>query len=637
VTNDWEEIYQRAKEKWEALEASPIHIRIGTPTCGRAAGALDTLKEFREKLEKEGIQGQITEVGCMGLCFAEPLVIISKPEIGLPPICYRNVTYQEVKRLVDGFILGDDPCLELALGTLDLTEDAAPYIPEMLRFEIEERLVLRNCGYIDPQDIDHYIARGGYLSLRKALGMSPEQIIDEVSKAGLRGRGGAGFPTGRKWDLCRSTKNEMKYIICNADEGDPGAFMDRVVLESDPHSMIEGMIIAAYAVGAYEGFIYTRMEYPLVLDRLEQALMQAREYGLLGEDIFGSGFSFDIETVAGAGAFVCGEETAMIASIEGRRGMPRPRPPYPAEYGLNGEPTVVDNVKTLALVARIMGTGAKGFRSIGTPSSPGTAVFALAGRIEQIGLVEVPMGTTLRQVIFDVGGGVPEGRELKAIQIGGPAGGCVGKEALDLPVDFDSFKAAGAIMGSGGMIVLDENNCMVETARFFLDFLAREECGKCIMGRLGIKQLSLILEEIVRGNGREEDLNLLEEISKDLAEGALCNLGRTAPNPILTTLRYFRDEYEAHIKEKRCPALVCKDLIAYYILPERCERGCEHCVLTCPTEAIVSDEKTRTKRIQQDKCVKCGTCLEICPPEYNAVIKVSPPDRIKELEAKIGG
>lgn len=639
MNNNWKNISEQAKEKWENLEASPIHIRIGTPTCGRAAGALEVLTEFRKKLEKEGIEARITEVGCMGLCFAEPLVIISKPEIGLPPICYRNVTYQEVKRLVEGFILGDDPCLDFALGTVDLTEDGVPYIPEMLRFEIEKRVVLRNCGYIDPKDIDHYIARGGYLPLGKALGMSPEDIVDQVKKALLRGRGGAGFPTGRKWDLCRNTnmKEVMRYIICNADEGDPGAFMDRVVLESDPHSVIEGMIIAAYAVGAHEGFVYTRMEYPLVLEHLKQALMQAREYGLLGEDVFSSGFSFDIDIVAGAGAFVCGEETAMIASIAGQRGMPWPRPPYPTEYGLYEEPTVVDNVKTFGLVPPIIQNGGEWFRQIGTPNSTGTAVFALAGRVEQIGLVEVPMGTTLREVIFDVGGGIPEGRNFKAVQIGGPAGGCLPGGTLDLPVDYDSLTEAGAIMGSGGMIVLDENNCMVETARFFLDFLCRECCGKCTMGRSGVMQMLLILEDIVRGEGTEGDLDLLKGLACDVAEGSLCNLGGSAANPVLTTLRYFRSEYEAHVKEKRCPALVCKDLITYYIVPEKCERGCEHCVLTCPTEAIVTDERTRKKKVLQDKCAKCGTCLEVCPPEYNAVIKVTPIERLKELEEGTGG
>jgi NADH-quinone oxidoreductase subunit F len=630
MNNRWEDICKEATDKWEALEASPVHIRLGTPTCGRAAGALDTLADFRRKLTREGIEAPITEVGCMGLCFAEPLVIISKPESGLPPICYKNVTDQEVKRLVEGFILGDDPCLDFALGTVDLTEEGVPYIPEMLRFETEKRLILNNCGYIDPRDIDHYIARVGYDSLKKALGMSPDEIIGEVSKAKLRGRGGAGFPTDRKWNLCRQMKDDVRYLICNADEGDPGAFMDRVVLESDPHSVIEGMIIAAYAVGAHKGFVYTRMEYPLVLEQLTHALAQAREYGLLGEDIFGSGFSFDIEIVRGAGAFVCGEETAMIASIEGGRGMARPRPPYPTEYGLYEEPTVVDNVKTLGLLRHIIQRGGEWFSQIGTPNSTGTAVFALAGRVEQIGLVEVPMGTTLREVIFDVGGGIPEGRQFKAVQIGGPAGGCLPESSLDLPVDYDSLQEAGAIMGSGGMIVLDENNCMVESARFFVDFLSRECCGKCTMGRLGVMQMLLILEDFIRGKGTVEDIGLLESLAHDVAEGCLCNLGGSAANPVLTTLRYFRDEYEAHVKEGRCPALVCKDLISYIILLDKCERGCEHCVLTCPTEAVVTDEKTRKKKVVQDKCVKCGTCLEVCPPEYDAVVKVTPAEPVEE-------
>lgn len=631
---DWEEIKSRAEEKWRALEEAPLHIRVGTPTCGRAAGALETLKILKERIQRDGVEAVVTEVGCMGLCFAEPLVVISKPSSGFPPIVYRNVGFDEVHRLVDGFILGDDPCFELALGTVELSEDGAPVIPELERFEIERRIILRNCGWVDPLDIDHYIARGGYQALRDVLlNKDPEQVIAEVGRAGLRGRGGAGFLASRKWAACRRQKAEPKYLICNADEGDPGAFMDRVILESDPHVVIEGMVIAAYAIGARHGFVYTRMEYPLVLERLERALEEARAYGFLGEDILGSGFSFDIEVVRGAGAFVCGESTAMTYSIEGKRGMPRVRPPRSAEKGLWGKPTVVNNVKTLALVTRIMEMGPEEFAQIGTPESPGTAVFALAGKVNQIGLCEVPMGTTLRQVIFEVAGGVPEGKEFKAVQIGGPAGGCVGPEALDLPVDFDTFKQAGAIMGSGGMVVLDAENCMVETTRFFLDFLAREDCGKCSYGRLGIKQLLMILEDITKGKGREEDLELLEELSKDLMEGCLCNLGKTAPNPVLTTLRYFRDEYIAHIVEKRCPALVCKDLIAYYILPSRCERGCDHCVLTCPTEAIVTDPKTRKKTIVQDKCVKCGTCLEVCPPQYSAVIKVSPPERIKELES----
>jgi NADH-quinone oxidoreductase subunit F len=631
------DLRQGAQNRWEDLEANALTVRIGTPTCGRAAGSLDTLQAFQERIEKEGVKAHIIEVGCMGLCFAEPLVMIHNPQSGIPPILYGPITDEHIQRLVEGFILGDDPCLELALGTVEFKEDGTPYVPEMPRFEIEERLILKNCGYIDPLNIEHYLARGGYLTLQQALQAEPEKIVSEVEHARLRGRGGAGFPTATKWKLCRQMEKEPKYIICNADEGDPGAFMDRVVLESDPHSVIEGMVIAAYAIGASQGFVYTRAEYPLVMERLKVALAQAREIGVLGDAILGSSFSFDIELVGGAGAFACGEETAMIASIEGQRGMPRPRPPYPAHYGLYEEPTVVDNVKTFALVTRIMEQGGEWFGSIGTSNSTGTAVFALAGRVEQIGLVEVPMGTTLREVIYTVGGGIPEGRQFKAVQIGGPAGGCLSESSLDLPVDYDSLKEAGAIMGSGGMVVLDEHNCMVETARFFVDFLARECCGKCTMGRLGVKQMLLILEDFVKGEGVEEDLNLLEELAQDVGEGCLCHLGGSAANPVLTTLRYFRDEYEAHVKEKRCPALVCKDLITYYIVPEKCEKGCEHCVLTCPTEAIVTDERTRRKKVLQDKCVKCGTCLDVCPPEYSAVIKVSPPEKVKELEEAAGG
>jgi NADH-quinone oxidoreductase subunit F len=636
VKGNLNDLRKGAQKQWEELEERFLTVRIGTPTCGRAAGSLDTLQTFRERIAKESAEAHIIEVGCMGLCFAEPLVMIHNPQSGLPPILYGPITHEHVQRLVEGFILGDDPCLEMALGTVEFKEDGTPYIPEMPRFEIEERLVLKNCGYIDPLNIEHYLARGGYLTLQRALQTEPKEIVSEVELARLRGRGGAGFPTARKWKICRQMEEELKYVICNADEGDPGAFMDRVVLESDPHSVIEGMVIAAHAIGASQGFVYTRAEYPLVMERLKVALGQAREIGVLGDAILGSGFSFDIELVGGAGAFACGEETAMIASIEGQRGMPRPRPPYPVQYGLYGEPTVVDNVKTFALVTRIIEQGGGWFSRLGTPNSTGTAVFALAGRVEQIGLVEVPMGTTLREVIYNVGGGIPEGRRFKAVQIGGPAGGCLSESTLDLPVDYDSLQEAGAIMGSGGMVVLDENNCMVETARFFVDFLSQECCGKCTMGRLGVKQMLLILEDCVKGEGVEEDLDLLEELAQDVGEGCLCHLGGSAANPVLTTLRYFRDEYEAHVREKRCPALVCRDLITYYIVPEKCEKGCEHCVLTCPTEAIVTDERTRRKKILQDKCVKCGTCLDVCPPEYSAVIKVSPPEKVKELEEAAG-
>jgi NADH-quinone oxidoreductase subunit F len=637
VKGDLDDLRNKAQKKWEQREREALTVRIGTPTCGRAAGALDTLQSFRERIEKEGVEAHIIEVGCMGLCFAEPLVIIHNPRSGLPPILYGFITHQHVQRLVEGFLLGDDPCLELALGTIEFKQDGTPFIPEMPRFEIEERLVLRNCGYIDPLDIEHYLARGGYLTLQKALQMEPEAIIREIKEAKLRGRGGAGFNTARKWQACREIEAGPKYLICNADEGDHGAFMDRVVLESDPHSVIEGMVIAAHAIGISAGFIYTRAEYPLVIERLKVALTQAREIGALGANILGSGFAFDIELVEGAGAFVCGESSAMIYSIEGKRPMPRVRPPRSVAWGLWQKPTVVNNVKTFALVQRIMEQGGQWFSRLGTRDSTGTAVFALAGRVEQIGLLEVPMGTTLRQVIFDVGGGIPEGRKFKAVQIGGPAGGCLGEASLDLPVDYDSLSEAGAVMGSGGMICLDEHNCMVETARFFLDFLCRESCGKCSMGRLVTKQMLLILEDIVRGKGTEADLDLLAALAHDVAEGTICNLCSSAANPALTTLRYFRAEYEAHVKEKRCPALVCRELITYYIVPEQCERACDHCVLTCPTEAIITDERTRRKRILQDKCVKCGTCLDVCPPEYRAVIKVSPPEKAKELEKAAGG
>jgi NADH-quinone oxidoreductase subunit F len=637
VKGNLDDLQQGAQKKWKELEENSLTVRIGTPTCGRAAGALDTLQAFRERIEKEGVEAHIIEVGCMGLCFAEPLVIIHKPQSGLPPILYGFITHQHVQRLVEGFILDDDPCLELALGTVEFKESRAPFIPEMPRFEIEERLALRNCGYIDPLDIEHYLARGGYLTLHNALQMEPEAIITEIEQAKLRGRGGAGYPTATKWWRCRQMETKPRYLICNADEGDPGAFMDRVVLESDPHSVIEGMVIAAHAIGISAGFIYTRAEYPLVIERLKVALSQAREIGVLGDAILGTGFTFDIELVEGAGAFVCGESSAMIYSIEGNRPMPRVRPPRSVERGLWQKPTVVNNVKTFALVTRIMEQGGAWFSRIGTAGSTGTAVFALAGRVEQIGLLEVPMGTTLRQVIFDVGGGIPEGRRFKAVQIGGPAGGCLPEASLDLPVDYDSLSGAGAVMGSGGMIVLDENNCMVETARFFLDFLCRESCGKCTMGRLVTKQMLLILEDVVKGKGTEADLDLLASLADDVAEGTICNLCSSAANPALTTLRYFRDEYIAHIIEKRCPALVCRELITYYIVPEKCERACDHCVLTCPTEAIVTDERTRRKRILQDKCIKCGTCLDVCPPEYRAVIKVSPPERVKELEETARG
>jgi NADH-quinone oxidoreductase subunit F len=618
------QIRQRALSEWESIRQK-THVLVGTATCGRAAGSLDVVDTFEAELRRMDTNAAVVSVGCMGLCYAEPLVIIIKPDSF--SVAYGNVTPEAVHRLVEGYIVGDDPCLELALGTFEAVNGGAPVIPELPRFDHEMRLVLRNCGYVNPEDISHYIGRGGYASLARALEMRPEDIIEEIKKSGLRGRGGAGFPAGRKWELCHLAPDEPKYVICNADEGDPGAFMDRAVLESDPHSVIEGMIVAAHVLGTSHGYVYIRDEYPLAVRRLKIALEQAQSSGLLGKNILGSGRDFHIDVHEGAGAFVCGEASALMYSIEGKRGMPRVRPPHSTETGLWRKPTLLNNVKTFAIIPLILEHGAEWFAGIGTEGSKGTAVFALAGKVAHTGLVEVPMGTTLRQVIFDVGSGMLENETFKAVQIGGPSGGCLPESLLDTPVDFDSLKQAGSLMGSGGMIVLSQRNCMVDAARYFVDFVQKESCGKCTMCRLGTKQMLDILTDVTSGKGDIGQLDLLVELAEDIKTGSLCGLGESAPNPVLTTLRYFHDEYEAHVLEHRCPALVCKDLIAYYILPEKCDRGCEHCVLTCPAEAIRSDDK-RIKVIDQDKCVKCGNCASVCPIEYNAVIKVSPPDAL---------
>jgi NADH-quinone oxidoreductase subunit F len=616
----FEEISNKAKSEWEALQ-NGSYITVGTATCGRAAGALDVVDAFNKELTRRGLEVPIIQVGCIELCYADPLVTISKPDS--LRVVYPNVTPDIVPRLVEGYVAGDDPCLELALGTLEGDGGETVYIPELPRFEHELRLILRHCGYIDPENINHYIANGGYSGLEKALKMSPKEVIGELKIAGLRGRGGAGFPTHRKWELCRRAKGTSKYVICNADEGDPGAFMDRVVLESDPHQVIEGMVIAGHVVGAEQGYIYVRAEYPLAIERVQIALKQAGERGFLGDNILGSGFGFHIEIAAGAGAFVSGEETALIAAIEGRMSTPRPRPPYPAESGLWGRPTLVNNVKTFANIPFIIERGADWFTSNGTEESKGTAVFALAGKVVNSGLTEVPMGTTLRELIYDIGGGIAKDKHFKAVQIGGPSGGCLPETLLDTPIDYDSLREAGSMMGSGGMIIMDEDNCMVDAARFFLDFSTKESCGKCTMCRLGTLQMLHILEDITVGQAEIEDMDLLIALAEDVKVGSLCGLGKTSPNPVLTTLRYFRDEYEAHVLEKRCPAKVCPELTVYYILPDKCDRACEHCVLVCPTEAI-KGSKGEVKIIDQEKCSKCGTCLEVCPPEYDAVVRLSP-------------
>jgi NADH-quinone oxidoreductase subunit F len=631
----FEEIKSRARTEWEALQKS-TYVLVSTATCGRAAGALDVVDAFGKELSLRGLHIPIVRVGCTGLCYADPFVAISKPDSLC--VAYANISPDSVARLVDGYVVGDDPCLELALGTLEVHGGETISIPELPRFEHELRLILRRCGYTDPENINHYIANGSYSSLERALRMPPERIIEELKKSRLRGRGGAGFLIYRKWEQCYWARGTPKYVICNADEGDPGAFMDRAVLESDPHEVIEGMIIGGYTIGAEQGYIYVRSEYPLAIERIRIALRQAKELGFLGENILGSSFEFNIEIAASAGAFVSGEATALVAAIEGRRSEPRPRPPRLAEAGLWNKPTLLNNVKTFAFVPAIVERGGDWFASIGTEGSKGTAMFTLAGKVINSGLAEVPMGTTLRELIYDIGGGIAKDKKFKAVQIGGPSGGCLPETLLNVPIDYDSLQEAGSMMGSGGMIVMDEDNCMVDAARFFLDFSTKESCGKCTMCRLGTLQMLRMLEDITTGQSKIEDVDLLLAVAEDVKMGSLCGLGQTAPNPILTTLRYFRDEYEAHILEKRCPARVCPELTVYYILPDKCDRACEHCVLTCPTKAIKGEEG-EVKIIDQEKCSKCGTCLEVCPREYNAVVKLSPVSLLPSasLSGKKGG
>lgn len=627
VSQKYAAIRDAAVEKFEKIKKKPL-VLVGTATCGRAAGALEVLNIFREETGKHHLDVVVEEVGCMGHCYAEPLVVIAKP--GFPTLCYGPVDEGMAQRLVADFLVNDDPCYEFAMAALE-PNDEFPTFEDFPRGVIEKKIILADCGLINPDDIDHYLAKDGYAALSKVLEMEPLAVIKEIQDAKLRGRGGAGFPTGIKWERCYKAEGSPKYVICNADEGDPGAFMDRAILESNPHQLIEGLIIAAYAVQASRGYIYVRAEYPLAVARLRDALEQAREKGLLGKKMLGSDFSFDVIIFQGSGAFVCGEETALITSIEGSPGVPNHRPPYPATSGLNGKPTVINNVKTLSYVPHIMRQGAEWFKSIGTENSPGTAVFALAGKVVGTGLVEVPMGTTIRELVYDVGSGTKEEKVFKAVQIGGPSGGCLPESSLDLPIDFDSLQKAGAMMGSGGLVVLDEDDCMVEIARFFLDFTQKESCGKCTFCRLGTKQMLEILTEITQGKGSPEDIDLLLELAEDIKMGSLCSLGKTAPNPVLTTIRYFRDEYEAHINEGRCPGLMCKELISYMIIPEKCSKLCDVCIGSCPTEAIYT-RPDMLKAIHQDKCYKCNSCLVACPPQYKAVIRVSPPLDVEKEE-----
>jgi len=574
-------------------------IKVGLASCGVAAGGRKVYDTLSAKINSKDLNVELKQTGCMGMCYNEVLVEVCPPEGG--QVFYKNVTPDKVERIVEEHLIGGKPVAEWAIPADEIDSLLAK----------QKRIVLRNCGVIDPESIDDYVNAGGYKAIEKVLrGMSPQEVIDEVTKSGLRGRGGAGFPTGIKWGFARKSLNNQKYIICNADEGDPGAFMDRSVLESDPHSVIEGMLIAGYAIGASEGYIYVRAEYPLAIQRLEIALAQARERGVIGEGILGYNFDFNISIREGAGAFVCGEETALMMSIEGRRGMPRFRPPFPAQSGLWGKPTNINNVETLANIPWIIFHGADAFNACGTEKSKGTKVFALAGKVARGGLIEIPMGTTLREIVFDIGGGTSSGLEFKAVQIGGPSGGIIPARLADTPVDYESVTETGAIMGSGGLIVMDESACMVDVAKFFLNFTQDESCGKCTFCRIGTLRMLEVLDRITSGQGKEGDIELLEELAQGVKKASLCGLGQTAPNPVLTTIRYFRDEYEAHIYEKKCPAKKCQALITYEIIPEKCP-GCGLCAKYCPSDAI-SGKRKEPYVIDPEKCIRCGLCMSVC-------------------------
>lgn len=607
----------RAKYEQEIATANQgkVLLWIGMGTCGIAAGAKQVAEALEKEIKAHNLQNVIIKpTGCIGMCEQEVLVDIKRP--GEARVTYGKVKPEDVKALVEEHIIAGKVVQKLAVGRYPDGDEDRGYteVPKYSDIDFckkQVHLVLEHCGVINPDSLTEYVAAGGYEGLCKALtAMTPEAVIDEVKKSGLRGRGGGGFPTGMKWMFAHNSKADQKYIICNADEGDPGAFMDRSVMEGDPHRMVEGMAIGGYAIGATEGYIYARAEYPLAIKRLNKAIADAEAAGFLGDNIFGSGFSFHLKIKQGAGAFVCGEETALMQSIEGKRGMPRPRPPFPAVSGLWGKPSNINNVETFANVAKIIVNGADWYAGMGTEGSKGTKIFALTGKINHTGLAEVKMGTTIREIIFDIGGGIANGKKFKAVQIGGPSGGCLPESMLDLPVDYDSLIKAGAMMGSGGLVVMDETTCMVDVARFFLNFTQSESCGKCTPCREGTKRMLEILNRIVEGKGREGDIELLEDLAETIKDTALCGLGQTAPNPVLATIRYFRDEYEAHIKEHRCPAGSCSALTKF-VISDRC-KGCGLCKRNCPVGAI-SGEMKGQHHIDSEKCIKCGACFANCP------------------------
>ena len=584
------------------------HVLICHGTGCASGGSPKVLEAFKEELRKKNLEKEVLVIatGCHGMCEFGPIVVVY-PE----GTFYSRVNPEDVSEIVEEHLY-KGRIVNRLLYKEPISAEKVCHYKEIPFYGKQHRVVLSNCGYINPDNIDEYISRDGYQALGKCLTeMSPAQVIDEMKKSGLRGRGGGGFPTGLKWSFCAASPGDKKYVICNADEGDPGAFMDRSILEGDPHAVIEGMMIGAYAMGADEGYIYCRAEYPLAIKRLQTAIRQATDYGLLGENVLGTDFNFSLHIKEGAGAFVCGEETALMASIEGQRGMPRPRPPFPAVKGLWGKPTNINNVETWANVPRIIHQGAECFAAMGTEKSKGTKVFALTGKVKNTGLVEVPMGITIREIVYDIGGGIIGDKKFKAVQIGGPSGGCLVDEHLDIPVDYESLTAAGAIMGSGGLVVLDEANCMVDTAKFFLEFTQRESCGKCVPCREGTKKMLDILTRITEGKGVPEDLDKLQYLGEQIKATSLCALGGTAPNPVLTTLKYFREEYEAHIFDKKCPAGACQSLLSYTIDPEKCI-GCTKCARNCPVNCIAGKVK-EPHGIDQTKCIKCGACMANCP------------------------
>ena len=609
-----EEINQIRKEKRAELDlrvntksdTREKHILVCHGTGCTSSKSPEILKRFREILKEKNIENvRVIQTGCFGLCAKGPIVII-RPE----DTFYAMVKPEDCEEIIEKHIQNGEVVERLLCKDIDGTK--VQKLDELSFYKKQKRIALKNCGVINPEEIDEYIAFDGYKALERVLiEMTPEEVIETIKQSGLRGRGGAGFPTGKKWELTRNSEGTQKYVVCNADEGDPGAFMDRSILEGDPHSVLEAMAIAAYAIGANQGYIYVRAEYPIAVHRFQVAIDQAREYGILGKNIFGTKFDFDVDIRLGAGAFVCGEETALLESIEGKRGQPRVKPPYPAQSGLWGKPTLINNVETYANVTKIIINGADWYSKIGTETSKGTKVFALGGNVNNVGLVEVPMGTTLREIIYDIGGGIPNGREFKAAQTGGPSGGCIPKEHLDTKIDYESLAQIGSMMGSGGLIVMDDTKCMVNIARFYLDFTVSESCGKCTPCRIGTKRMLEILERICEGNGTEEDLYKLERLAFNIKRSAICGLGQTAPNPVLSTMKYFKEEYRRHVITYECEAMECKALAKIVIDSEKC-RGCDICKKVCPVGAI-SGEPGKVHTIDQSKCIKCRSCMQKCP------------------------